>query len=526
MGESVFENGFQIGQILQVTQDLQQNRYRLVEPLKINGLRQTWRSINLTNQQFCVIKLLAFHGALQWQDYEQFEQEIKVLRCLKSDRIPRYLSHFSLQIAGIHWVAFVQEEIPGRSLQALLNDYERFSEAEIRQIAIELLQILIDLHEQYPPILHRNINPSKVILTSDRSVYLVDFGAAGTPKIGVAASHPDIHATCINSSVPGTDGYVAPEQIYGQALPASDLYAVGTTLVYLLTGICPADLLEDSQNPQLQQLVGIDDRFLKWLSKMLEPDVNLRFQAARQAFTALLSDECLMLLDNQSKDQLDDQSKKSLIQFTPGTSQTAVSASFNHNPDVQVRSSPLLARDISQRIKVSTLSDRLQINIGRRGVRLADVLWLGAGALTGSVSVMMLFSHVHPALSVLCWLDSLPLFGIGLISALGEAVMTIDSSPAFPTTPAIEAANASQQNPASFSVQWKCLGIPYRRIRSLGAIVSIQSSLPAEGNSSAASGITIQTENRQYSIGQFSPPLSQGEAEWIADWVDGWMGEG
>lgn len=434
---------FQIGQTLD-------DRYQLVEALKIAGTRQTWRSIDGTDATACVIKLLGFHPTLQWQDYEQLQREIKMLRSLKSDRIPRYRADFTLDVEGMHWVALVQEEIPGSSLQTLLDQQHRFSEAEIRQIGIDLLQILIDLHGQYPPVLHRDIKPSNLILTP-RSVYLVDFGAAQSGAMAIG----DFTAT-------GTYGYVPLEQFGGRAVPASDLYAVGATLVHLLTGIHPADLPQHQLKLQFRFLVSIDDRFAQWLEKLLEPDVAQRFQTAKQALTALLQEDAEVKAIAPVSDHLD-------------------------------RSLQLQEAELD-RVKISLLENQLQVDIRRRGVHVADVFWLGTGVFTGGLSILMLFSQVHPALSLLCWLDSLPLLGIGLISALGEASLTLSDR--------------------SLAIQWRCLGIPYRQVKQ---------TKPAIGIDATASGITIQTENQQYSIGQFSPELNPLESAWLVQQVQAWV---
>jgi len=443
---------FQIGQLLD-------DRYQLVEPLKMAGVRQTWRSIDLTYQTACIIKLLGFHPTLQWQDYEQFEREIRILKTLKNNCIPRYLTHFSLELEGMHWSVLVQEEIAGTSLQSLLDQHHRFTEDEVRQIAIDLLQILIDLQGQYPPVLHRDIHPGHVMLTPDRTVYLIGFEAA---QIGAGAIG--------DFTVTGTYGYVPLEQFGGQAVPASDLYAVGATILHLLTGVCPADLPQHQFKLQFRSFVLIDDRFAVWLEKMLEPDIKQRFQTAKQALTVLL------------KAQL-----KTELETGPDDKAIVLSAD-DGDRSLQIQKSEF------DRVTLNQLSDQLQVNIRKRGIHFADVLWLGAGALTGGVSVLMLFSHVHPVLSLLCWLDSLPLLGIGLISALGEASVTLSDRSLF--------------------IQWKCLGLSYRKVK--------QSS-PAVAIDSATTGITIQTENQQHSIGQFSPELSQAEAEWLVGEIGRWM---
>ncbi|MHC5829679.1 MAG: serine/threonine protein kinase, partial [Nostoc sp.] len=112
-----------------------------------------------------------------------------------------------------------------------------FTEAEVKQIAKAVLEILVYLHGLYPPVIHRDIKPSNILL-GDRSgnsvgqLYLVDFGSVQT----VLATETGTR------TVVGTYGYMPPEQFGGRTVAASDLYSLGATLIYLVTGTYPADL--------------------------------------------------------------------------------------------------------------------------------------------------------------------------------------------------------------------------------------------------------------------------------------------
>jgi serine/threonine protein kinase len=88
------------------------------------------------------------------------------------------------------------------------------------------------LHARVPPVLHRDIKPANVILRPDGAPVLVDFGAVRTVFRAAAEG---------GSTVVGTFGYMPFEQYMGQASPASDLYALGATLLHVITGRGPAE---------------------------------------------------------------------------------------------------------------------------------------------------------------------------------------------------------------------------------------------------------------------------------------------
>ncbi|MBH8564490.1 hypothetical protein I8748_20270 [Nostoc sp. CENA67] len=96
-------------------------------------------------------------------------------------------------------------------------------------------------------------------------------------------------------TVVGTYGYVPIEQFAGRAVPVSDLYALGATLIHLLTRVSPADLPHKNSRIQFVQQVSVDLNFANWISKLTEPDLAQRFSNARQAKTALKNKHTLSL---------------------------------------------------------------------------------------------------------------------------------------------------------------------------------------------------------------------------------------
>src|SRR4028118_428185 len=141
-------------------QQILQGRYQLKQQLGNNAGRQTWLAEELAAEpgQLVIVKLLPFSPQTHWDDLKLFEREAQVLKHLNHPRIPRYRDYFGIEKdAGndLPWFALVQDYIPGSSLQQLLKQGKRFTEVEAKQLATQLLNILVYLHELSPPVLHR-----------------------------------------------------------------------------------------------------------------------------------------------------------------------------------------------------------------------------------------------------------------------------------------------------------------------------------------------------------------------------------
>lgn len=123
----------------------------------------------------------------------------------------------------------LEEYIEGETLQQIFNAKGVFNEKEVIYIAIELCKILKQLHNMMPPLLHRDIKPSNIILDRDSKVFLIDFNA--TKELHAGNSEDTI--------LYGTQYFGAPEQLlgYGVSTPSTDIFGLGATLSYLLTGV-------------------------------------------------------------------------------------------------------------------------------------------------------------------------------------------------------------------------------------------------------------------------------------------------
>ncbi len=253
-------------------------RYQLTRCLGRSPARQTWLALDQRAQDQVVVKLLSLSGAMEWQDLKLFEREAQILQQLDHPHIPKYRDHFSNSKPPA-WFAIVHTFIPGRSLKDLIDEGRRFKETELRKIATEVLEILVHLHGQNPRILHRDIKPSNLIWGEDDRIYLVDFGAVQAQASAQGETF----------TVVGTYGYTPLEQYGGRAVPASDLYALGATLIHLATGRAPSDLPQKETRIQFRQGVDLDPHWVRWLEQITEPTVDRRIPTAQRALDRLRS---------------------------------------------------------------------------------------------------------------------------------------------------------------------------------------------------------------------------------------------
>jgi Protein kinase domain len=260
------------------------DRYQIREQFSQKAGRLTFLAQDLQLQKLVIVKILRFDSDFHWDDLKLFEREALTLKNLDHPAIPKYLDYFDLEAADIRGFALVQTYINAPSLESIIKSGQKFSEPEVIELADRLLAILTYLHDQLPPVIHRDIKPSNILLTNRSGnqigdVYLVDFGSVQT-----VASKEDGTITIV-----GTYGYIPLEQFGGQTTIASDLYSLGMTLIYLITGTHPAGL--PYVNGQIKFNAEISNRLHRWLDKMTQPHLDKRFDSDRSAQAALMSSD-------------------------------------------------------------------------------------------------------------------------------------------------------------------------------------------------------------------------------------------
>ncbi|MFT3692257.1 MAG: serine/threonine-protein kinase [Kofleriaceae bacterium] len=218
-----------------------------------------------------VVKRITPRGT--WKSFELFEREAKVLSQLRHAGVPR---HYATLEEPPGTFNLVMQRVPGDNLRELVKR-RRLSEVELRDILIRTLEILDYLHTRSPPVIHRDIKPSNIVRAPDGKIALVDFG-------GVLDNSRDKGG----STIVGTFGYMAPEQLHGQVTPATDIYALGATMVALAGGIEPEDVPRKGLRMNLEKhLPALEPSFRRVLEEMTDPDPEKRPQRARDVVALL-----------------------------------------------------------------------------------------------------------------------------------------------------------------------------------------------------------------------------------------------
>ncbi|MDZ7970531.1 MAG: serine/threonine-protein kinase [Nostoc sp. DedSLP03] len=261
---------------------LLKERYRAIKPIGQGGFGKTFLAVDedKPSKPRCVIK--QFYPQSQGTNtlakaVELFNQEAVQLDELgKHPQIPELLAYFTQEARQY----LVQEFIDGQNLAQELAHRGAFSEIEIWQLLNDLLSVLQFCHAKH--VIHRDIKPENIILReSDRKLVLVDFGAAKSTT-GAALNKT-------GTSI-GSPEYVAPEQMRGKAIFASDIYSLGATCINLLTVRSPFDSYDTSNDTWVWQQylkTPVSNQLSRILNKMLESIPIRRYQTVEEVLKDL-----------------------------------------------------------------------------------------------------------------------------------------------------------------------------------------------------------------------------------------------
>jgi serine/threonine-protein kinase len=224
------------------------------------------------------LKELVFSLVPEVRQLEAFEREARLLRQVSHPRIPRFVDSFQ-EGSGVHTRLYLaQELIQGTSLRDLLHK-RRLRDEEAFEVARQVLDVLRYLHELSPRIVHRDVKPANLVRREDGAVFLVDFGAArdlfGSGTAG---------ATMV-----GTFGYMPPEQLGGTLDETCDLYALGASLLHLLSGRTPEEMLASDLSLDVAAHAFVSSRMERFLLHLIARDPAARFRSALDAQLALES---------------------------------------------------------------------------------------------------------------------------------------------------------------------------------------------------------------------------------------------
>ncbi|MEP0751089.1 protein kinase [Trichocoleus sp. Lan] len=271
-----------------MTPTLLNNRYRIIRALGTGGFGETFlaEDTHMPSRRICVIKQLkpvANNPQVYQLVQERFQREAAILEQLGegNEQIPRLHAYFEEQ--GQFYL--VQEWIEGFTLSQKLQQQGLLSEDLVKEILASLLLVLDYIHAK--GIIHRDIKPSNIILRQqDDKPVLIDFGIAKEIIDRVVDAQGDIS----QSIAVGTLGYMPPEQAAGKPVYASDIYSLGLTAIYLLTGKRPQDFHINPQTGEMMwdaDALGFSPNLVEVLDKAVRCHSSDRYPDAKTMLSAL-----------------------------------------------------------------------------------------------------------------------------------------------------------------------------------------------------------------------------------------------
>lgn len=266
------------GQPLNILQTI--GPYQILKVIGIGGMGTTFLvqfQDDMSNKpQLQVLKEMNADMEAIPKAQELFKREARILRSLKHPGIPRLYDFFTENAKQY----LVMELIHGQDLNRWVNQRGPIPPPQALHWMIQACDILDYIHHHDPPIIHRDLKPGNILVRNrDSQVFIIDFGAVKEASL-----------------VPGTriavEGYSAPEQGLGRPTTQSDLYGIGATLLFLITGQSPLQFyknLGQGYRIELANILSIPTQIKTVIEKVTHPHPDRRFQSARELQQALQS---------------------------------------------------------------------------------------------------------------------------------------------------------------------------------------------------------------------------------------------
>lgn len=306
------------------------DRYEVLRMIGRGGFGVTFlaRDVSLPGEPMCVIKQLCPKfcepSALE-NARRRFEREAKTLAKLGShSQIPMLLDYFVVE--GEFYL--VQEYVRGVTLARLVRRSGCVSESVAKRFLREMLHLLQYIHNQ--KVIHRDIKPQNIIRCQDDGrLVLIDFGAVKE----LIAHAGDTSQKAPTTHFIGTVGFAPPEQFSLRSVFASDIFSLGMTCLYLLTGKAPLDFESDHHTGEIlwQDSVQLSEPFAKILDKMIKVSLQDRYRSAGAILQALDQESphdnlarCLVLQHQPDRDSAASQNDSNSSSYRSPAAKAAI----------------------------------------------------------------------------------------------------------------------------------------------------------------------------------------------------------
>lgn len=257
----------------------QRDQYKILALIGRGGMGAVYRAQRLSDGTVWALKEMRSQPDAPVPEVEEnrrlFEQEARLLESLHYPNLPVVAELFSYQGRP----AMVMEFVPGKTLEDRMHEANApLLEQQVLGYGIQVARVLSYLHNRPEPIIYRDLKPSNIMLTPDGVLKLIDFGVARTHKRGKSK----------DTVAMGSAGYAPPEQYgKGQTDARSDVYALGATLLHLLTNMPPIPLQTPAIGSIRKMNPSVDDRTEGVIIRAMALDPNVRFQNMQEFEQAL-----------------------------------------------------------------------------------------------------------------------------------------------------------------------------------------------------------------------------------------------
>lgn len=221
--------------------------------------------------------------AIKRSSIDRFEKEATVLKSLEHKGIVGLLDAFIEDHRGY----VVLEHIDGKNLR-VLRKQKAFEPEGLKQLVLQMCDVLEFLHDN--GYTHRDFTPENLILDKNNELKLIDFAVAQKVTDGITAT------------VVGKHSYIAPEQFRGRACAQSDIYSLGATLFYLITGADPEPISKlklSEENP------FYGTAFNTIIENCTNLDLNFRYPSVQRVKSDLLDETTTIVLEKDAKEKVE-----------------------------------------------------------------------------------------------------------------------------------------------------------------------------------------------------------------------------
>jgi serine/threonine protein kinase len=244
---------------------LHQGAYTIEERLSAGGQATAYLAKTTSNKQVVLkefILAISFTSGALLESAREFETEVTLLSQLNHPGIVKLEDFFTEE--GRVYV--VLEYVPGRTLRQKVQQDGPLSENAVVDITNKICEVLEYLHSLDPPIVHRDVTPENILILPDGNIKLIDFSLAVKTD---GASTTD---SC------GKQAFTPPEQFRDEICPASDIYGLGATMYFMLTGVPPKPITASSPR---KKCANISEKLNSIVERATQLELSQRYDSIK-----------------------------------------------------------------------------------------------------------------------------------------------------------------------------------------------------------------------------------------------------